>query len=157
MERGQRIALLLAAVIVAVVAFIALRPTEETDEPAVPSAADGETTPPAATDAATAPPEEPASTPEARPAPPRAEIIRISGGKVTGGQRSIEVEKGEDVHFVVTSDDARDEVHLHGYDIRRDVAPGSPARFKFRAKVEGVFEVELEGSHTQIAMLRVEP
>ena len=49
------------------------------------------------------------------------------------------------------------QVHLHGYDISRDVKPGSRARFSFEANAEGIFEVELHGSGTQIAELVVEP
>jgi len=48
-------------------------------------------------------------------------------------------------------------VHLHGYDISRDMKPGSRARFSFEANAEGVFEVELHGPGTQIAELTVEP
>jgi hypothetical protein len=45
----------------------------------------------------------------------------------------------------VVSSDAPDEIHLHGYDIELEAAPGAPARFSFKANLEGVFEME---SHT---------
>jgi hypothetical protein len=35
-------------------------------------------------------------------------------------------------------------VHLHGYDLFANVAPGQPARITFRADTAGVFEAELE-------------
>ena len=60
------------------------------------------------------------------------------------GIQRIETKKGDTVRIVVTSD-ARDELHLHGYDIERVAAPGKPARFRFKANTEGVFELE---SHT---------
>ena len=44
------------------------------------------------------------------------------------------------------SSDAEHEIHLHGYDIARDAAPGKPARYRFKADVEGVFEIE---SHSE--------
>jgi hypothetical protein len=60
------------------------------------------------------------------------------------------------VRFTVTSDVA-EEVHVHGYDILKEVAPGAPARFRFEATFEGIFEVELERSGEPILELRVEP
>ncbi|MBA3326761.1 MAG: hypothetical protein H0T43_00465 [Solirubrobacterales bacterium] len=57
----------------------------------------------------------------------------------------------------VTTPDTSDGVHLHGYDLTEDLAPGRRARFSFDADAEGVFEVELEGAGVQIAELRVGP
>jgi hypothetical protein len=48
-------------------------------------------------------------------------------------------------------------VHVHGYDVSRDVPAGGSVRFGFPARPEGIFEVELEGRHVQIAELRVTP
>lgn len=66
------------------------------------------------------------------------------------------VEKGDRVVLLVKSDVA-DEVHLHGYDISRDVAAGGSARIAFEATIPGRFEVELEKRGVQIADLTVEP
>jgi hypothetical protein len=66
------------------------------------------------------------------------------------------VDKGDRVVLVVTSDVA-DHVHLHGYDITRDVAAGGTARLPFRATLPGRFEVELENRGVKIADLTVEP
>jgi hypothetical protein len=66
------------------------------------------------------------------------------------------VEKNDRVVLIVRSDVA-DEVHLHGYDISRDVAPGTPARLPFKATIPGRFEVELEDRGVQIADITVEP
>jgi hypothetical protein len=67
------------------------------------------------------------------------------------------VEKGERVRIAVRTADTTDEVHLHGYDLTRSLAPGRPARFRFVAKNTGVFEMELHHGPTQIAELRVGP
>jgi hypothetical protein len=53
--------------------------------------------------------------------------------------------------------DVQDHVHLHGYDVMRDVVPGKTTRLNFEADIEGVFEVELEDSKVQIAEITVEP
>jgi hypothetical protein len=66
------------------------------------------------------------------------------------------VEKNDRVVLIVRSDVA-DEIHLHGYDISRDVAPGTPARLPFKATIPGRFEVELEDRGVQIADITVEP
>ena len=43
---------------------------------------------------------------------------------------------------IVVSSDVPDEIHLHGYDIEKEAAPGKPARFRFKADAEGAFELE---------------
>lgn len=82
--------------------------------------------------------------------------VRVLGGVPKGGIVRKSVKQGDRVVLVVTSDVA-DHVHLHGYDIMRDVAPGKTARIRFRANVPGRFEVELEDRGVQIASLTVQP
>jgi hypothetical protein len=67
--------------------------------------------------------------------------IQIGGGKVAGGPPEVKVKKGDPVVIVVSAD-APDDVHLHGYDIEKKVEPGQPARFRFKANLEGEFEIE---------------
>jgi PBP1b-binding outer membrane lipoprotein LpoB len=64
------------------------------------------------------------------------------------------VNKGDRVVLVVRSDVA-DEIHLHGYDLSRDVTAGGTARLPFTATLPGRFEVELESRGVQIADLTV--
>ena len=91
----------------------------------------------------------------ATPTPgPRTITIRVVGGRPVGGIARPKIEQGEKVLLVVRSDTA-DEVHLHGYDLSREVAAGGTARIAFVAKVPGRFEVELENSGTQLAELTV--
>ena len=66
------------------------------------------------------------------------------------------VDQGDRVRLVVTSDVA-DEIHLHGYDISRDVAAGGTVTLAFRASIPGRFEAELEERGVQIADITVEP
>jgi ABC-type glycerol-3-phosphate transport system substrate-binding protein len=82
--------------------------------------------------------------------------VRVVGGVPKGGIVRKTVDKGDRVVLVVTSDVA-DHVHLHGYDITRDVAAGGTARLPFRATLPGRFEVELENRGVKIADLTVEP
>jgi hypothetical protein len=107
---------------------------------------------------------EPATTPTtaaegqsgSRGAPAIPTTIGVEGGQPVGGVRELEASKGERVRFTVESD-MTEEVHVHGYDLSKEVAAGGSVSFDFRATLEGVFEVELESSHTQIAELRVQP
>lgn len=82
--------------------------------------------------------------------------IVVRGGKPVGGIRELDYAKGDRVRFRVESD-VSDEVHLHGYDLIKDVAPGHPVGFDFPANLEGVFEAELESRSEQIVELRVAP
>ena len=70
------------------------------------------------------------------------------------GPERLEVDKGAMVTLVVTSDVA-EEVHVHGYDIFADVAAGDTAALTFEASIQGIFEVELEGSATPVLELVV--
>ena len=108
--------------------------------------------------------EEPEAAAEADPAPPpKPEVvrIRIAGGAPVGGIRRVTTTKGETVRMVVTAD-APDEIHLHGYDITRNAGPGQPARFRFKADIEGIYEIESHvaedaGKDPLVARLVVQP
>ena len=82
--------------------------------------------------------------------------IVIKHGKPVGGIRELTYNKGEQIHFIVDSD-VSDEVHMHGYDIMKDVKAGGTVSFDFPASIEGVFEAELEGRKEQILELTVNP
>jgi hypothetical protein len=82
--------------------------------------------------------------------------IVVKHGKPVGGIRDLTYNQGEQIHFVVDSD-VSDEVHVHGYDIMKDVKAGGSVNFDFPASIEGVFEAELEGRKEQIIQLTVNP
>jgi hypothetical protein len=82
--------------------------------------------------------------------------IAIKHGKPVGGIADLTYNKGEQVRFKVDSD-VSDEVHMHGYDIMKDVKAGGSVSFDFPATIEGVFEAELEGRKEQILELTVNP
>jgi hypothetical protein len=73
-----------------------------------------------------------------------------------GGVRRVTVSKGRRVVLIVTSDVA-DHVHLHGYDVMRDVAPGPAARISFRATIVGTVEAELEDRGVPLARIVTQP
>jgi hypothetical protein len=81
--------------------------------------------------------------------------VLVKGGKPVGGIQRATVKKGQKVAIVVHSDVA-DEVHVHGYDLHKDVDAGGTVRIVFPATITGVFEAELESRKLQIVELTVE-
>jgi heme/copper-type cytochrome/quinol oxidase subunit 2 len=148
MSRNGRILLIVAALVVAVAAFVLLRPSDDddTDKAASTSTATTRTT--------ETRPETETETAPARPAPDR---ITVRNGQPVGGVKKLTATRGDTVRLVVSSPDTSEEVHLHGYDISRNVAPNRPAAFRFKATIEGAFEIELEHTKVQIATLEVQP
>ena len=153
MSTKGRIGLLALAAVIAVAAFVLARPDEGSEQADDPGGA-----------AQTGPAQEdrpgPTATAESALPPPPTEIV-LRGGKVEGGVQKVEARTGGTVRFVVISD-APDDIHLHGYDIEKETAPGKPARFRFKADLEGVFEIESHvaedaGREPLIARLVVEP
>lgn len=82
-------------------------------------------------------------------------VVGVTGGSVDRVE-TFKASLGDRVRLVVTAD-VSDEVHLHGYDLAADVAPGTEAIIDFRAEIPGVFEVELEDAGVLIAELVVSP
>lgn len=87
---------------------------------------------------------------------PAVTTIVIKNGKPVGGIAELTYDKGEEVRFKVDSD-VSDEIHVHGYDIMKDVEAGGSVSFAFPASIEGIFEAELEGRGEQILELTVNP
>ena len=83
-------------------------------------------------------------------------IVVNSAGKPVGGITDLTYKEGDRIHFKVKSAVA-DEVHVHGYDLMKDVKAGGTIVYDFPATIEGVFEAELEGRKEQIIQLTVEP
>jgi hypothetical protein len=157
MGRNQRIGFAALAVLIALVAVVLIggREDERTEradaEPtltATPSAS-----PEGSENGDAKPTPTPAETPRPRP---RSELVSYRGGEAAGGVKRLEFKQGETARFSIASDVA-EEIHVHGYDLYRDVPAGGRARFAFQADIEGIFEVEMHGSAVQVAELRVEP
>jgi hypothetical protein len=138
------------AVAVAVVLFVVLRPNDDneaTTTQATTTAPTTQSTPTVTTPVVPQPPQ---------PPPPARVRITIKNGLPVGGPPRVTVAKGRRVVLVVSSDVA-DEVHVHGYDLMRDVAPGRPATIQFQATIVGTVEAELEGRGVQIATITTKP
>jgi hypothetical protein len=135
MSTRARIALLLGFVVIAVVAYIALKPdnTKKSDTTSTSTVAG-----------------------QKKPAPPPVPVVNVKNGKPVGGIKKITFNKGDQVKFTVNSD-VSDEIHVHGYDFHKDVKAGAKVSFSFPAKMDGEYVVELESRGEQIANLVVNP
>ena len=84
------------------------------------------------------------------------QTVTVVDGKAEGGIKKITYKKGDTVDLTVKSDTA-DEIHIHGYDLHKDVTKGGSVHFTFPASLDGTFVIELENAGQQIASLQVEP
>ena len=76
---------------------------------------------------------------------PAAELtfaLRIENGRVPANMRLIRVKQG-DVVKLEWSADRREIVHLHGYDLEKEVAPGTVTDLTFTANATGRFPIHL--------------
>ena len=80
--------------------------------------------------------------------------VTVRGGSVVEGAARQRATLNQPVTIRVTSDVA-EEVHVHGYDKRVNVAAGGTAEVTFVANIPGVFEVEFERSHKLLFALEV--
>jgi FtsP/CotA-like multicopper oxidase with cupredoxin domain len=143
MSRAQRLTFLGIAAIIAVVAVIVLSGGgDETDKAAEATATPTPSATASGTAEATATP-----TPTPKPKPPLLQA---------GNEPTLSFDQGDTVRFRVRHDEA-EEVHVHGYDIKKELAANETADVSFEASIPGIFEIELEHSGTPLGRLKVEP
>jgi FtsP/CotA-like multicopper oxidase with cupredoxin domain len=143
MTRNTRIALLAAAAVVAVVAIVIIGSGGD-DQKDSSTAAQTTTAATQSTGATTA------------PAKPAIQVVTIKGGKAVGGVQTVTVKKGERARFKVVSD-ADYEIHLHGFDIAKDVKAGGSVSYDVKTDAPGIYEFEIEDTGTKIGQVKVEP
>jgi hypothetical protein len=142
MSKGQRFTFLAIAAVIAIVAVVVLAGGGDDES--------GEQAAATATPSATAEPEEASPQETATPTSEPPPLLRA--GKVT----KLEATEGETVRFRVRSD-TDEEIHVHAYDIEREVPAGKTITVSFKATITGIVEIEFHGSEEQIGELTVEP
>jgi outer membrane biosynthesis protein TonB len=154
MSRAQRVTFLAIAALIAVVAVFVLADSSEDDPP--PGEESAATATPAPTE--TAPPVEasPQDTPEPTPTPTPEPTPEPPPLLTSGGVTELRFKEGERVRFRVRSS-TPEEIHVHGYDITRDIPPNKTVNVSFPAELTGIWEIEFHNSGKPIAELRVEP
>ena len=83
-------------------------------------------------------------------------MVNVVKGVPKGGIQRPTVDKGDKVVLVVRTDSG-EAVHLHGFNIEKDVVPGQAVRMPFTANIAGRFEVELHPTDALLAVVEVKP
>ena len=153
----QRLAIVVGAIVVLVVAYVVFSGggddgKKAASQPAATGASSTQSTDTSATDTSGT---DTSGTTTAAP-PPAPPTVRVVGAKPQGGVKKLTFSKGDTIRFRVVSDTA-DEIHVHGYDLMKDVPKGGSVTFSFKGSIDGRFVVELEGHGEQIAELDVQP
>ena len=157
LSNRQRLAIVIGAIVVLVVAFVVISggsddSNKDTTQPAATQSARRRSRPTRARPTRARPIDRDGE-PAAPPAPP---TVRVVDAKPQGGVQKLDFDKGDQIRFRIVSDTA-DEIHVHGYDLMKDVPKGGSVTFSFKGSIDGRFVVELEGHGEQIAELDVAP
>src|SRR4051794_4723990 len=145
MTSRARIAIVAVAAAGLIVAFIVASGSNDDDKK--PAAGTSQAPVAAATTGAQAPStatETDATVESEEPEAPATPVVEVVDAKPKGGVQKLEFSKGDQITFKVQSDTA-DEIHVHGYDLMKDVEAGGSVTFSFPGTIDGRFEVELEG------------
>jgi plastocyanin len=142
-NRNSRIALLAAAAVVAVVAIVIIGTGGNDSNNSTPAT---QTTAASGTQKSST-----ATTPK-----PPIQVITIKNGKAVGGVQTVSVKQGDRARFTVVSD-ADHEIHLHGFDIAKDVKAGGSVTYNVKTDAPGIYEFEIEDTGTKIGQVKVEP
>jgi hypothetical protein len=135
MSRGQRIGLLVAAVAIAVVAFVIAKPgSSDNNNDSTTTQAAG----------------------KGKPAGPKTFRIALKNHQVASGPKVISVKHGDSAVIVVSSDKP-ETVHLHGFEIEHEITPSKPGRYAFKAKNEGAYALESHTTEKKLATVQVVP
>jgi hypothetical protein len=151
-----RAALVVGAIAIIVVAFVLIQGASSDDHKDAATSTPAPTSSPATSSVPSGTTTQSTSTGEAPAPEPSVPTVRVVDAKPEGGVQKLEFDKGDQVRFRVVSDTA-DEIHVHGYDLAKDVPEGGSVAFSFKGSIDGRFEVELESRGEQIAELRVNP
>lgn len=85
---------------------------------------------------------------------PEVVSVAVANGRVVFGGDPVNVKQGQRVVVRITSD-AADTMHVHGYDVVRELRPNQPVVIDFVADIPGKFVAELHDSHLTLFRLEV--
>ena len=87
---------------------------------------------------------------------PRERTIQLAVEDGAMSPDEVEVGEGDRVKLLLTSNELV-EVHLHGYDLEREIEPGETTTLSFEADLTGRFEIEDHESEEVLGVLLVQP
>ena len=78
--------------------------------------------------------------------------VTVLGKKVTPAPSTVDLEVGEKLTLTVT-DDQDNVLHIHGFDIEKDLVAGQPLTVTLTGKQPGTYEVETH--HPELRLLKI--
>lgn len=93
-----------------------------------------------------------------RPAPPSGPEARASEWAIArdGAVREFTVREGDTLTLRITTD-RKVVLHIHGYDLKRELVPGETAVLSFAVTLSGRFKIEDHLTEKELGVLVVEP
>jgi plastocyanin len=82
----------------------------------------------------------------------RTVTVTVTGSRVTPAPRTVDLAVGETMTLTVTSDHA-DQLHVHGFDIEKELPAGTPVSVELTGESPGVYEVETH--HPELRLLKI--
>ena len=78
--------------------------------------------------------------------------ITVKGSTVTPAPATVDLAVGEQLTLTVTSDHA-DQLHIHGFEIEKDLVAGTPLSVTVTGAQPGVYEVETH--HPELRLMKI--
>jgi plastocyanin len=120
-----------------------------------PSAASSSSSTTSGPPSATTPARTPTTPPPAKDTPAgRTVAITVTGKKVSPAPRTVDLEVGETLTLVVTSDHD-DEIHAHGFEVEGRLRAGQPSTITVTGTQPGLYEVETHEPPLRLLMIAV--
>ena len=120
-----------------------------------PSAASSSSSTTSGPPSATTPAKTPTTPPPAKDTPAgRTVAITVTGKKVSPAPRTVDLEVGETLTLVVTSD-RDDEIHAHGFEVEGRLRAGQPSTITVTGSRPGLYEVETHEPPLRLLMIAV--
>ena len=120
-----------------------------------PSAASSSSSTTSGPPSATTPAKTPTTPPPAKDTPAgRTVAITVTGKKVSPAPRTVDLEVGETLTLVVTSDHD-DEIHAHGFEVEGRLRAGQPSTITVTGTQPGLYEVETHEPPLRLLMIAV--
>ena len=141
----------------AAIAALALAVTACGGDTATPGASPAASSSAASSSTTTTPamPKSPTTPPPAKDTPAGRVIdVTITGRKVTPAPTTVDLQAGEKLTLVVTSDHD-DELHAHGFDVEATLKAGTPTTVTLTGAEAGQYEVETHHPALRLMMIAV--
>jgi hypothetical protein len=79
-------------------------------------------------------------------------VVTVTGTKVSPAPATVDLGVGEKLTLTVTSDHA-DQLHIHGFEVEKNLVAGVPLSVTLTGDQPGVYEVETH--HPELRLLKI--